>query len=274
MIMKHNKNNDTKPKISIITVVYNGEETIKLTIESIISHKKSNNIEYIVIDGKSTDNTNKILKSYSEYIDKHIIERDAGIYDAMNKGLTLASGEFIWFLNSGDQISDDRIVMDLISKITHNTQFIYSGVQLINIEGKLIDTLDAPQKLSVRLLSEGMHISHQSFIVRKSLANQYDLNYKLIADQKWIMQCISKAKENGHFFDRPISRYLLGGISDQRQLECVTEKIKMIKKDYPELYKANIHKYFLEIIKIKIKNYLYILKKLNAKVNSQLRTKN
>ncbi|MEH6998128.1 MAG: glycosyltransferase family 2 protein [Limnobacter sp.] len=259
--MQKTKNNKINPIISIITVVYNGEKTIKSTIESIIPHKNKKNIEYIVIDGHSTDNTNTILNTYSEHIDKHIIEKDHGIYDAMNKGLHLASGEFVWFLNSGDQISDDKIIIDLISTITHHTQFIYSGVELINSEGHLVNTINAPQEINLRLISKGMHISHQSFVVRKSLTNDYDLNYKLIADQKWVMQCISKATGRGQFFHRPISRYLIGGISDQRQLECVIEKIKMIKKDFPKFYKSNISTYILEIIKIKLKYYIKLLKK-------------
>lgn len=266
--MKISTNPNINPIISIITVVYNGEETIKSTIESIIE-QKNEDIEYIVINGNSSDKTGKILQDLSEHIDICITEKDNGIYDAMNKGLDLASGKFIWFINSGDQIGDNKIIKDLISTITDRTQYIYSGVKLINKQGETIKTVHAPNKITTKLISKGMCISHQSFIIKKTLTNHYDLTYKLIADQKWIMQCISKSTVPGEHFPRPLSKYLLGGLSDQNQTKCVVEKIKMIKKDYPEYFKSNIFGYIYELCKIKLKNYINLIIKSLPKQTNQ-----
>ena len=122
------KNCSLSPLITIITVCYNSEKTISKTIESIIAQKYKN-IEFIIIDGKSTDQTMKIIHKYKNYVAKIISEKDYGIYDAFNKGLTLCNGDLIGFVNSDDQLTPEatKILVEYYNKYPKKDFFFWSG---------------------------------------------------------------------------------------------------------------------------------------------------
>ena len=111
------------PKFSIITVTYNAEDSIEGTVESVIS-QSFKSFEYIVIDGASTDNTNELLKNYKKQIDLIVSEKDEGLYDAMNKGILLAKGEFLLFLNAGDRLFNNTVLNKVDSAITLKTRLV------------------------------------------------------------------------------------------------------------------------------------------------------
>lgn len=104
-------------KISIVTIVYNDKNNIEETLKCVLNQSARADIEYIVVDGYSTDGTSDIISEYRDKIDKHIREKDRGIYEAMNKGLRLATGDYILFLNSGDMLSSPSIIGDVIECI-------------------------------------------------------------------------------------------------------------------------------------------------------------
>ena len=105
-----------KPKVSIITVVFNGENIIEKTMQSVFA-QTYDNIEYIIVDGKSSDNTLSIIEKYKEKISVLISEKDKGLYDAMNKGLQVATGDYVWFMNGGDQIADAQVLTKIFCRI-------------------------------------------------------------------------------------------------------------------------------------------------------------
>lgn len=244
-----------KPLISIITVVFNGAEHIEKTIFSIIE-QNYDNFEYIIIDGGSTDGTVDIIRRHESNIDYWVSELDSGIYDAMNKAQRLASGNFLWFINAGDEIADKYILKDLSSIMTTDCDYVFSGTHIINIDGSPKKTVIPPIPLTFDLMTKGMHVSHQSFIPRREIAPIYDLQYKLIADQKWILDCMKYGQTHGSYFDRPLSRYMAGGISDLRSLDCVVEKIHMIKKHFSSYYPKNLPQFIFEVGKAIFKKFV------------------
>lgn len=122
-------------KISIITVCFNAESIIEETIKSVIS-QTYNDIEYIIVDGKSTDSTMEIIKKYADKIDKIISEPDKGIYDAMNKGISLATGNFINFMNAGDTFSSPDAVKNVVMQIEEDSDVVYGDSTMIGYNGQ------------------------------------------------------------------------------------------------------------------------------------------
>ena len=187
--------NYNTPKISIVTVVYNGAQTIEATIKSILDQSYKN-IEYIIIDGNSSDGTQDIIKSYENSISKWISEPDKGIYDAMNKGIKLSTGDYIWFMNSGDEIADNIVLEEIISS-NPNSDIYYGDTIMIDSDGNEIGNrrLTPPEKLTWESFKKGMLVSHQSFIVKKNIIKQYNLTYKFSADFEWCLLALKKAKK-------------------------------------------------------------------------------
>ena len=198
------------PTISIITVVFNGSAHIGETIESVLSQSYSH-IEYLIIDGGSTDGTTDVIDRYRSQLSHVTSEPDQGIYDAMNKALRAATGDYVWFINAGDTIHSEETVSQIFQAPQSD---IYYGHVALKRDDRLINTLKAPVTLCWRDMYKGMIFSHQSFIVRRSLVQQYDLQYQYIADYDWIIEALKRA-EIIQFVDQPLSNYLLGGYSEQ-----------------------------------------------------------
>ncbi|MCX6181996.1 MAG: glycosyltransferase family 2 protein [Bacteroidetes bacterium] len=218
------------PKISIITVVYNGGTLLEKTILSVLSQTYSN-IEYIIVDGKSTDNTLAIVEKYKSKIAKVISEKDSGLYHAMDKGLKLATGDYVWFMNCGDQINDEKTVEKIFAeKIA--ADIFYSDTALIDEEGLFLSLLSevshnkAPDPLTPKSMSRGMAVCHQSFIVKRSIAPPFELRYKISADIDWVIKCLKKSTVN---YKLPfcLSKFLVGGISSQNRWTAVKERFVM-----------------------------------------------
>jgi len=219
------------PIVSIITVVFNGEKTLDATIKS-IQNQNYENIEYIIVDGASKDATVEIIRSYKDVINKWISEPDKGIYDAMNKGIELASGDYLWFMNSGDEI----YAPDTLTKVFQANDFsdIYYGeTMMIDDNGKEIGErrLKTPKELSWKSFKQGMLISHQSFIVKKNLVPPYNLKYRFSADFEWCLLAIKNAKTvtNTHLF---LSKFLDGGITKQNIISGLKERFRIMCEQY------------------------------------------
>lgn len=178
-------------KISIITPTYNSEKYIEETIQSLIK-QDYRNIEYIVVDGGSQDRTIDIIKDYSSVVTKFISEPDKGIYDAFNKGIRLATGDVIYFLNSDDYLSSSTIISEVASLFTSDEtiEMVYGNVEFVDntapyrfISGK---------ELSLGDLRQGAMCPHQGVFVRKKLFDEFaffDLSYKLASDFDFVIKC-------------------------------------------------------------------------------------
>lgn len=248
------KSYDDKPLISIITVVYNGEKYLAETIQSVIN-QTYDNIEYIIIDGGSTDGTLDIIRKYEDAIDYWISEQDRGIYDAMNKGLQVCSGDYVWFINAGDMIFGNNTVKTMI-QFCCDADVFYGDNQLINQNGENVKVAKAPSEVNWRSFLHGMVVSHQAMVIRKSLIKPYDLQYKYVSDHDWVINSLKKAEKicNIH---TPMSKYLLGGFSDQNFYGCWNDKFKIVKKHYGfPGYLLTLWYYFIARTKLVIKKIL------------------
>lgn len=166
-------------KISVITICYNSEKFIEQTINSVITQDYPN-IEYIIVDGNSKDNTVHIIKQYQYKIFKWISEKDNGIYDAMNKGIKMATGDWVIFMNSGDKFSSKTILSEVFkSEIKRQIQIIYGNVIM-----DWGDYKDYKKAYPLNGISYRMAFCHQSVFVRRSilLENLFDLSYIYAAD--------------------------------------------------------------------------------------------
>jgi glycosyltransferase involved in cell wall biosynthesis len=180
------------PLISIITVVYNGVSTLEQTILSVINQTYKN-IEYIIIDGGSTDGTIEIIKKYEDKIAYWVSESDKGIYDAMNKGIDKVTGEWVNFMNSGDIFFDIHIIQQLMdATLFSNNQTIIYGNRIANCNGQLIE-----QNISINSIKYIMSICHQSCFVPTVLHKIYpfDISYKIAGDYDFFYKMLNKKVE-------------------------------------------------------------------------------
>lgn len=221
-----------KPLISIITVTFNAKQTLERTILSI---PESYDLELIIMDGGSTDGTIDIIKKYTSRITHWVSERDGGIYDAMNNGLRHATGEYVWFINAGDRMHDGaknlRILINLIQ--SENPDIIYGETAIINSNGENVGMrrLKAPLKLSWHSFRWGMLVCHQSMLVRRSIAPEYDLQYRLVADFDWAIRSMKRALHivNSHLI---LSDFEEGGTSTQHLKSSLKERFRIMTRHY------------------------------------------
>lgn len=200
-------------KISVITVSYNSEKTIKHTIES-IKRQNYNSIEYIIIDGKSTDSTLNIINQYKEI--KLVSEPDCGIYDAMNKGVSLSTGDLICFLNSDDIYADSNVLSEVIHIFKKNSvDFVFGDIAFIAADGGVIRRWVADK--SCEDVLSGNQIPHPAFFVKgellRSLEPPFDSKYRIAADLKQQLILINCQKSKGFYFPKTLVYMRVGGKS-------------------------------------------------------------
>ena len=195
--------NSQKPLVTIVTVVFNAENTISETIKSVLS-QTYDNIQYIVIDGGSNDGTLMEINKYLNNIDIFISEKDNGIFDAMNKGLILATGSYINFMNSGDLFADNGVVENIFIKNDFDADFIY-GDTIANKKGKL--KLRKANPFFKNSGINAMGICHQSIFLKTDFAKKYtfDTTYYLTADYKMIYLIFKNENPKVLYIDRSIS---------------------------------------------------------------------
>lgn len=243
------KSYSDKPLVSIVTVVYNGYKYLEETILSVIN-QTYDNVEYVIIDGGSSDRTVDIIKKYEDRIDYWMSEKDNGIYDAMNKGISLCQGELIGIINADDWY--ELNALELISNvyIKNNGTILYASMNVIGDNDKIIFTKKVTKELS--LLCKGMIFNHPSVFVPTSLYKKYgnfSLSYKVAADWN-LMLMFYLNKENFVNIDKILSNFRLGGLSYTNDMYAIKEK-HLIRKhnciydliDWYYLY--DIIKYFI-----------------------------
>jgi len=203
--------NDFLPKISIITVTYNASPLFEQTIASIASQSYSN-IEFIVIDGKSSDNTLEILQQYKDIISYHVSEPDAGIYDAMNKGLQAATGDYVLFLNAGDYFCNDNSLENIIRAAPASVDVLYGDIQLVYTNGSMRHH-KALQFSQENLLKYGTGVlCHQAILVKRRNAPQYDTRYVYKGELNWYFDIFQKKSDLSCFhYNESLVYYFLGG---------------------------------------------------------------
>lgn len=202
-------------KVSIITVCKNAQDTIEKTIKSVID-QDYRDIEYIIIDGKSTDKTLDILLKYKDKIDIIISEPDEGIYSAMNKGIEKSSGDIIYFLNSGDLLFNTVIISSVVKLFKkRDPDILYGDILLYNKNNPKELTLVKHKNVDrFYLARDGIY--HQAMFVKKNLFKKYgnfNIQFKLQADYDWTLRVLIKNKAIASRIDKTIAQYLQNGAS-------------------------------------------------------------
>lgn len=224
------------PRVSVVTVTYNAEKVLERTLRSVLTQTYPYK-EYIIIDGNSKDTTLEIIRKNAHHIDFWLSEPDQGIYDAMNKGIAQASGDYIIFLNAGDTFFEEKTLEKIFEQNTEAD--IYYG------ESQMIDptTLQPvglrseftphklPQKLTWKSMAWGMVVCHQAILVKKSIIEDFDLSYRYSSDIDWVIRMLKKAKTIQHT-NQIIATYLLGGISAQKRKKSLGERYQILQKHF------------------------------------------
>jgi glycosyltransferase involved in cell wall biosynthesis len=219
------------PKLSIITVTYNALRDLPATLES-IRHLATQSVEFIVVDGGSTDGTIEYLQSQQNIPINWISEKDKGIYDAMNKGLKLAKGEFVWFLNAGDYLHHEDALNEVLIE-TPKFDLYYGDTEMITPEGVSLGLRrgGVPEQLELDSLKTGMKVSHQSILVRRSVALEFDATYRLVGDLDWLIRLlkIGIRVQNLH---QIVSRFTIGGASGKQWNRAMKERWRCLQYHY------------------------------------------
>ncbi len=220
-----------KIKITIITVCFNSELTIEDTILSIMKQDYKN-IEYIIIDGKSTDSTVKIIQKYNDYIDYFISENDNGIYDAMNKGISKATGQIIGILNSDDFYPNKYILSNVVKTfIKENCDAVYGDLLYVkhNNKKKVIRYWEAGE-YNIKKIKNGWMLPHPTFFVKSSIYKRfglYDIDLKSAADYEMIIKLLYKHNISAIYIPMILVKMRMGGASNS----SILKRIRANKED-------------------------------------------
>jgi glycosyltransferase involved in cell wall biosynthesis len=220
-----------KPLLSVITVVFNNVKDIERTMLSVLNQTYSN-IEYLVIDGNSIDGTKAIIERYRSRIAVFITEKDNGIYDAMNKGLAKATGDYVVFMNSGDEFFEKDTVKTVFTKAS-DADIYYGETEMIdhNLQSFGQRRHKTPENFTWKDFKYGMSISHQAIFIRKNLTEPYNLNYQLSSDIDWILTAAKKARKIVNV-QQYVAKYLVGGMSKKKHLKSLKERFAIMRKHY------------------------------------------
>lgn len=224
------------PHLSIITVTYKAAPFLPLTLANVAAQTWQD-WEHVFIDGASPDNTLDLIKEYADQVPRvrFISEPDRGLYDAMNKGLSLAKGEYVCFLNAGDSFWAPDTLEKLFSKAPSEADLLYGDHVYVDAQGQILARRrhrPYPQgQLEKKHFQTGMVICHQALIVRRSLAPRYDLSYPIAADLDWTLRLLDQ-KPRTYDSGLKLIRYLEGGLSAQRRLAYIRERTRILYKHF------------------------------------------
>lgn len=225
------KSRQFRPVLSVITIVYNNARDIERTMLSVLG-QTYRNIEYIIIDGKSTDGTLQLINKYRPRISRFVSEKDEGIYDAMNKGLSMATGDYVLFMNSGDEIYAPDTVEKVFAS-SPDADIYYGETEMYNENWESLGRRrhKAPESLNFRSFRFGMSVSHQAIYIRRSLSSPYNLKYRLSSDIDWILNALKKAKKvvNTRMY---VAKYLVGGMSKKKHRQSLKERFHIFTHHY------------------------------------------
>ncbi len=224
-------NVSAKPWLSIITVCLNDAKNLSRTLHS-IREQRSKSIQSIVVDGESNDDTKSVIRTYRDVITDCISEKDAGLYHAMNKGIGMAKGEYVVFLNAGDVFHDPQV----IAFIQHHHQdedILYGDAVFVDQEGtfKSRRHKKIPKKLNWLSFRDGMVICHQALMVKTAKVLLYDTQYEVCADLDWAIR-ITKEAESTRNLGITVCDFQRGGISDKRRNRALLERWRIQQKHF------------------------------------------
>ena len=223
-------------KISIITVCYNRKATIEKAIKSVLE-QSHNDVEYIIIDGNSTDGTKEIIEFYREKISHFISEPDKGMYDAINKGLQLATGDAIGLMHSDDEFFDKNVIERIVSRFNSDSSIegVYGdGVYVSNDSAERLIRDRIGGVFNIKKVKKGWLPLHPTVYLKKSVIDKnglYSLDYKIASDTEFLLRYLYKYEIKMSYINSYIVKMRMGGMSTN--LKCVLE---VLREDY-KIYK-------------------------------------
>lgn len=250
-------------KFSIITITYNAEECLQRTLDS-VGEQTYQYVEHIIVDGASKDGTVKMAQEYKRKNDADedclhdvvvVSEPDKGLYDAMNKGLKMATGDYVLFLNAGDTLPNADTLEGVGGAVGDGEAMpgvLYGDTDIVDAEGNFIchRRLAAPKKLTWRSFMHGMLVCHQAFYARTDLAKQtpYNLDYRFSADVDWCIRIMREAKRRGlpmRNVGFVVANYLDGGMTNKNHKASLKERFKVMSKHYGLIPTVIMHLWFV-----------------------------
>ena len=249
-------------KISVITVSYNAAATIEQAISSVVNQTYAN-IEYIIIDGGSTDGTVDIIRKYEDRIAYWVSEPDRGIYDAMNKGIDAATGDYVYFLGADDALLDAMTINLVVEFIRKDMYELYCfSVYMVNALNK--EKIIIPERKSPKSKYPGMP-SHQGMFAKTSIIKEkkFDLKYKIVADYKFFLECYRANDIHINYSAFPVAYFSVEGLSGSNEKNMADETRRLFYEIYQE-YVDNPsigYRYYIKEILKRLK-LLAIMKKL------------
>ncbi len=242
-------------KLSVISITFNNFKGLTKTLALFDKNDILDKIEFVIVDGGSTDETSAFLNKQS-YTNNWVSEPDKGIYDAMNKGLEMATGEYVWFLNAGDYPYSNESIIAVLEALKDVPDCIYGETMLVDANGLEIGTRSdkttrvMPSKLTWRSFMRGMTVGHQAFIIRKNLAVKYDIGLKHVADIDWMIKCLKRCKTIVNI-NKIIVCFTIDGHSTTHRKASNKERFKVLKAHYGPM--SNLWSHFVILLR-SIKN--------------------
>lgn len=222
------------PLISVITITYNAEKQIPDTVRSVAS-QSFRDFEHIIVDGASTDGTIAKARLNGSKSLRVVSEPDDGLYDAMNKGIDMARGKYLIFLNAGDAFHDKDTLARYAEAAKSSPDIIYGDTIIVDADRKFLRPrhLQAPAVLTARSFLNGMLICHQAFMVRRKIAPRYDLQYRFSADYDWCLRCIMASRPGfRHNLGRVTIDYLDDGLTEKNKIASLKERFRIMKHHF------------------------------------------
>ena len=253
-----------KPLISIITINYNDKVGLERTLKSVINQTYCD-FEYIVIDGGSTDGSKELIEKYNDKVNYWISEPDKGVYNAMNKGILKANGEYLLFLNSGDEFYTLNVLKENL-KFIHTHDLIYFNINVIGEQDNFIKKY--PSKISFSYLYNDT-LPHPATFIKKHLYAKiglYDENLKIVSDWKFFILALVKYNSTYQYVDAVFSIFYFDGISSRKEnLEILlAEREQVLKQEFPLIFNDynNINQQKLLVQELKMNRILKLFRKL------------
>ncbi len=235
------------PLITIVTVTYNAAEVLEPTMKS-VREQTATDFEHLIIDGASTDNTLEVARKYASPNLRIVSEPDKGLYDAMNKGLNLAKGNYVIFLNAGDSFHTPDTLQKYYEVALKGADIIYGDTVIVDKERKVIGPrhLSAPEELTHASFADGMLVCHQAMMVSREIWVPYNLKYRFSADYNWACDCLfNSVTENFVNLHCVTIDYLADGLTDKNKWKSLRERFDIMCDNYGLLPTIGKHFYFV-----------------------------
>lgn len=245
-------------KVSIITVTYNASAHIERTISS-VENQTFADVEHIIVDGASKDDTIAVAERHG-YVPMagradgkklYVSERDKGLYDAMNKGLRLATGQYVCFVNAGDTLHDAHTLQHVVkASCGGKAGVVYGDTDIVDEQGRFLRhrRLTPPRALTWRSFLSGMLVCHQAFYVNRDIAQSYDLSYRFSADFDWCIRCLKEGTGRdmpNSYVPEPVADYLNEGMTTANHKASLRERFCIMCKHYGVVATAAAHAWFI-----------------------------